>query len=44
MPAELSEQLKKQQQLLEQYRKAMPALKPFYQKMAEEYLKKVQTP
>lgn len=44
MPAELSEHLKKQQQLLEQYRKTMPALKPFYQKMADEYLRKVQTP
>ncbi len=44
MPSELSEHLKQQQQLLEQYRKGMPALKPFYQKMAEEYLRKVQSP
>lgn len=44
IPSELSEHLKRQQQLLEQYRKGMPALKPFYQKMSEEYLKKVQTP
>lgn len=44
MPSELSEHLKRQQQLLEQYRKGMPALKPFYHKMSEEYLRKVQTP
>src|SRR5690606_10854249 len=41
MPAELSEYLKKQQQMLEQYRKSMPTLTPFYQKMAEEYLKRI---
>lgn len=44
MPSELSEHLRQQQQLLEQYRKGMPTLKPFYQKMSEEYLKKVQVP
>lgn len=42
MPAELSEYLKQQQLLFERYRTATPVLKPFYQKMAEEYLKKVQ--
>ncbi|RQO31600.1 hypothetical protein DBR32_06500 [Taibaiella sp. KBW10] len=42
MPAELSDYLKRQQQLFEQYRTTVPVLKPFYQKMAEEYLRKVQ--
>lgn len=42
IPSELSEHLKQQQQLFEQYKKGIPALKPFYQKMAEAYLRKVQ--
>ncbi|HTO15017.1 MAG TPA: hypothetical protein VLZ83_04565 [Edaphocola sp.] len=44
MPSELSNYLKQQQSVLEQYRKGNPILKPFYQKMTEEYLKKVQQP
>ncbi len=44
MPTELSDYLKQQQSILEQYRKSNPILKPFYQKMAEDYLKKVQVP
>lgn len=44
IPSELSEHLRQQQQLFEQYKKGLPALKPFYQKMAEEYLRKVQQP
>lgn len=44
IPSELSEHLRQQQQLFEQYKKGIPALKPFYQKMAEEYLRKVQQP
>lgn len=42
MPAELSDYLKQQQLLFEQYRTTVPVLKPFYQKMSEEYLRKVQ--
>lgn len=42
MPGELSEYLKKQQELFEMYRTTPPVLKPFYQKLSEEYLKKVQ--
>lgn len=42
IPSELSEHLKQQQQLFEQYKKGIPALKPFYRKMAEDYLRKVQ--
>lgn len=42
IPSELSEHLKQQQQLFEQYKKGIPALKPFYRKMADDYLRKVQ--
>jgi len=42
MPGELSDYLQQQQMLFERYRTTAPVLKPFYQKMSEEYLKKVQ--
>jgi len=41
MPPELQQYLQSRQSLLDLYRTAPPALRPYYRKMAEDYLKQV---
>jgi len=44
MPPELRQYLQSRQSLLDLYKTAPPALKPYYRKMAEDYLKQVKQP
>ncbi len=41
MPPELQQYLQSRQALLDMYKTVPPALKPYYKKMAEDYLKQV---
>ncbi len=44
MPPELQQYLQSRQSLLDLYKTVPPALKPYYKKMAEDYLKQVKQP
>ncbi len=41
MPPELKQYLQSRESLLDMYKTVPPALKPYYKKMAEDYLKSV---